>query len=80
MLKSKFIKNIDIIKILDKTMSVVIKKKYPHPLYTKIIKRSKKYIVHNNFLDINKYDDITILKTRPISKRKAMITITKELK
>jgi small subunit ribosomal protein S17 len=54
----------------DKTISVLVERTYRHPLYSKIVKRSKKYAVHdvNNSCKIG--DNVKIIEAKPISKTK----------
>lgn len=54
----------------DKTVTVLVERKVKHPLYGKIIRRSKKYHAHDA---ANKYtmgDVVRIEETKPISKTK----------
>ena len=54
----------------DKTVTVLVERKVKHPLYGKIIRRSKKYHAHD---DANEYvvgDVVRIEETKPISKTK----------
>ncbi|MEP2235480.1 MAG: 30S ribosomal protein S17 [Alteripontixanthobacter sp.] len=54
----------------DKTVTVLVERKVKHPLYAKIIRRSKKYHAHD---DANEYvvgDVVRIEETKPISKTK----------
>ena len=55
---------------MDKTITVQITERYKHPLYKKILKRSKKFLAHdeNNEADIG--DKVLIAETRPLSKNK----------
>lgn len=55
----------------DKTVVVRVARRVPHPLYKKIIQRSKKFAAHDAE---NKYkigDVVRIQECRPISKRKS---------
>jgi small subunit ribosomal protein S17 len=53
------------------TIIVEVFRKTPHPMYRKIIKRSKKYKVDNtSFEDIVLGSRVVITETRPISKDK----------
>ena len=57
----------------DKTVTVLVERKVKHPLYAKIIRRSKKYHAHD---DTNQYvvgDVVRIEETKPISKTKSWI-------
>ncbi|MBI5234084.1 MAG: 30S ribosomal protein S17 [Deltaproteobacteria bacterium] len=55
---------------MDKTVVVSVERLTKHPLYGKYIKRSKKYMAHDekNHCSIN--DRVVIAQTRPISKLK----------
>lgn len=53
------------------TKSAVVKVDHywKHPLYRKAIKRSKKYLVHDE-IGVKEEDKVKIMETRPVSKRK----------
>ena len=55
---------------MDKTIVVAIKTKVRHPLYGKMVNRTRKFKAHdeNNECDIG--DTVKIMETRPISKDK----------
>ncbi len=55
----------------DKTVSVLVERKVVHPRYHKIVKRFKKYLVHDEKNEANVGDTVRIIECRPISKRKA---------
>ncbi len=55
----------------DKTATVLVERKVVHPRYHKIVKRFKKYLVHDERNETNVGDTITAVECRPISKRKA---------
>lgn len=54
-----------------KTAVVRVERHVKHDLYKKIVKRSRKYIVHDENDDCNIGDAVEITETRPISKRKS---------
>ena len=54
----------------DKTLTVLVNRKVKHPLYGKIITRSKKYHVHDEMNEGQIGDTVLIEETRPISKTK----------
>ena len=54
----------------DKTVTVLVERKVKHPLYGKIIRRSKKYHAHDESNDFKPGDTVRIEETRPISKTK----------
>ena len=55
----------------DKTISVLVERKIMHPKYHKIVKRFKKYLVHDEKNEANVGDVVRMVECRPISKRKA---------
>jgi len=55
----------------DKTISVLVERKIMHPKYHKIVKRFKKYLVHDEKNEANVGDVVRVVECRPISKRKA---------
>ena len=54
----------------DKTVTVLVERKVKHPLYGKIIRRSKKYHAHDETNEFKPGDVVRIEETRPISKTK----------
>ena len=54
----------------DKTVTVLVERRVKHPLYGKIIKRSKKYHAHDEKNEFQVGDKVRIEETRPISKTK----------
>jgi len=54
----------------DKTVVVNVERKVKHPLYGKIIRRSKKYHAHDENNEIKLGETVRIEETRPISKLK----------
>jgi small subunit ribosomal protein S17 len=54
----------------DKTVVVNVERRVKHPLYGKIIKRSKKYHAHDEGNDYREGETVRIEETRPISKLK----------
>lgn len=55
---------------MDKTAVVAVERMTRHPLYGKIIKRTKKYKVHDENNECSVGDKVKIMETRPISKGK----------
>jgi small subunit ribosomal protein S17 len=55
---------------MDKTVVVVIESHYKHPLYKKILKKTKKFKVHDPEGNSKLGDVVKISETRPISKTK----------
>ncbi|MCL6251706.1 30S ribosomal protein S17 [Altererythrobacter sp. KTW20L] len=59
----------------DKTVTVKVERKVKHPLYGKIIRRSKKYHAHDEANAYHIGDTVRIEETRPISKTKTWAVI-----
>ncbi|MEO6727366.1 MAG: 30S ribosomal protein S17 [Candidatus Saccharimonas sp.] len=57
--------------VADKTITVTVTSRETHPIYGKQYTVSRKYAAHDEKNDANKGDKVTIVETRPISKRKA---------
>jgi small subunit ribosomal protein S17 len=56
---------------MDKTIVVKIVRKVKHPLYGKIITRSKKFHAHDPNNLCHEGDEVIIRETRPLSKTKS---------
>jgi small subunit ribosomal protein S17 len=56
---------------MDKTVTVLVERKVRHPLYGKIITRSKKYHAHDEKNEYHEGDMVLIEECRPIAKTKA---------
>ena len=54
----------------DKTVVVRVERRVKHPLYGKIIKRSKKYHAHDEGNEYREGETVRIEETRPLSKLK----------
>jgi small subunit ribosomal protein S17 len=54
----------------EKTIIVEVTRRVPHKLYKKVIKRKKRYAVHDENNTAKVGDDVRIVETRPLSKRK----------
>lgn len=55
---------------MNKTIVVAVEDKYMHPLYGKIIKRTKKFKAHDELNQCKIGDKVKIMETRPLSKDK----------
>ena len=55
---------------MDKTAVVAIKTKVRHPLYGKMVNRTRKFKVHDEENQCGVGDTVKIMETRPISKDK----------
>ena len=54
----------------DKTITVVVERKYQHPVLKKVIKAKKKYSAHDENNKYKKGDKVSIRECRPYSKSK----------
>ncbi len=54
-----------------KTITVLVVRRFMHPLYGKVVTRSKKYAAHDEQGSCHMGDTVEIRSVRPISKTKA---------
>ena len=54
----------------DKTVTVAVEALVRHPMYKKRVRRSKKFIVHDERNEARLGDTVRIIETRPLSARK----------
>ena len=59
----------------DKTIVVRVERRVKHPLYGKIIKRSKKYHAHDEGNEYREGETVRIQETAPISKLKTWTVV-----
>ena len=55
---------------MDKTVVVAIRERVKHPLYGKIVNRTKKFKAHDELNECGVGDRVQIAETRPLSKDK----------
>ena len=55
---------------MDKTVSVAIERKVPHPIYKKYYKKTTKLMAHDEKNVCQIGDKVKIMETRPLSLRK----------
>jgi small subunit ribosomal protein S17 len=67
---------------MDKTVSVTVERRYRHPLYGKTIKRTSKFMAHDEKNECKIGDIVRIMETRPIShlKRWRLVEIVERVK
>ena len=60
----------------DKTVVVKVERKFQHPLYSRTVKKTNKFMSHdeNNTCQIG--DVVTIVESRPLSKRKRWTVVS----
>jgi small subunit ribosomal protein S17 len=61
---------------MEKTVTVLVERKVKHPMYGKVMVRSKKYSAHNEGNVAKAGDLVEIIETRPVSKTKAWAVTT----
>ena len=54
----------------NKTVVVLVKRRYAHPFFKKVITSSKKYHAHDENNDFKIGDNIKIIESKPFSKNK----------
>ena len=54
----------------DKSITVLVERKYQHPVLQKVIKSKKKYRVHDEKNIFKSGDKVSIIETKPMSKTK----------
>ena len=54
----------------DKTIVVLVKRKYSHPFFKKVITSSKKYHAHDEKNKFKIGDAVSIIESKPYSKKK----------
>jgi small subunit ribosomal protein S17 len=55
----------------NKTISIVVERRVMHPRYHKVVRRFKKYLVHDERNEAKVGDDVIALECRPLSKTKS---------
>ena len=55
---------------MDKSIAVKVETRLKHPLYGKFMKKSKKFIAHDEKNDCGIGDKVRIMEVRPLSKNK----------
>lgn len=60
---------------MDKTVVVAVERKFPHPLYGKQVKKTKKFYAHDEENKCNEGDIVRIRESRPLSKLKRWVVV-----
>jgi small subunit ribosomal protein S17 len=55
---------------MQKTITVKVERRLRHPIYERVIKRSKKFHAHDEHKQCQIGDQVRIIETRPLSKTK----------
>ena len=61
----------------DKTIVVVVKRRFAHPFFKKVITKSKKYHVHDEGNKFKIGDEVKIRESKPFSKKKRWEALSK---
>ncbi len=55
---------------MTKTITVSVERRLRHPIYGKFVKKTKKFMAHDENTECQIGDLVKIMETRPLSKRK----------
>ncbi len=55
---------------MDKSITIAVESKVKHPMYGKFIKKTSKFMAHDEKNDCSIGDTVKIMETRPMSKNK----------
>lgn len=55
---------------MDKSIVISVERKVKHPKYGKFVKKTSKFVAHDEKNDCNPGDTVRIMETRPLSKTK----------
>ncbi len=55
---------------MNKSITVAVERQVKHPIYGKFIKKTRKYMAHDEENEANIGDLVRIMETRPLSKNK----------
>ena len=67
---------------MDKTVSVSVERKVKHPIYGKFVKKTTKFMAHDEKNECSIGDTVRIMETRPLSKNKCwrMVEVIEKVK
>lgn len=63
----------------DKTIVVLVERRFVHPVYKKIVRRSKKYHAHDEANRFKAGDVVQIQECRPLSKNKRWEVVVEQV-
>ncbi len=55
---------------MEKSITVIVERKVKHPKYGKFVKKTSKFMAHDEKNECNEGDTVMIMETRPLSKNK----------
>ncbi|UIJ73823.1 30S ribosomal protein S17 [Aurantimonas sp. HBX-1] len=62
----------------EKTVVVLVERRFTHPLFKKTVRRSKKYKAHDENNQCKVGDMVSIQESRPISKDKSWVVVSND--
>lgn len=67
---------------MDKSIVVAVQRKVKHPLYGKFVKKTTKFVAHDEKNECDQGDIVRIMETRPLSKTKCwrLVEIVEKVK
>ena len=60
---------------MNKTIVVNVENRYSHPIYSKIMVKTKRYLAHDENQECNIGDQVLVKESRPLSKRKRWVLV-----
>jgi len=58
---------------MEKTIVIKVESRFPHPIYSKTMTKTKKYLAHDELGECNIGDQVLVQECRPLSKRKRWV-------
>jgi small subunit ribosomal protein S17 len=55
---------------MTKSITIIVERKVKHPIYGKFVKKTTKFMAHDETNDAKAGDTVKIMETRPLSKNK----------
>lgn len=55
---------------MEKSITILVERRLRHPIYGKYVKKTKKFMAHDETNDAKEGDLVRIMETRPLSKNK----------
>jgi len=59
---------------MDKTVVVKVESRYSHPIYSKTMIKTRKYLAHDEVSQCNIGDQVLVQECRPRSKKKTLVS------
>jgi len=69
----KLLKGVVVNNTLNKTVTVSVNRNVLHKVYKKFVTKTKKYLAHDDSNSLRIGDSVSIIESRPISKRKKWV-------